>query len=64
MTKSLFASLSDYKYYDVKGKQEVIMALKYNKNVFKYTIAFRHKIFVIVSRIFGFKIALNIMSLL
>ena len=64
MTKSLFASLSDYKYYDVKGKQEVIMALKFNKNVFKYTIAFRHKIFVIVSRIFGFKIALNIMSLL
>ena len=63
LVRTLFASLSDYKFYDVEGRKKVIKALKNNKDIFKYTTVFRHKIFVYVSRICGFNISFSLMNI-
>ncbi len=61
--KSLFSSLSDYKYYyNQKEKQLIIDALYQNKDVFKYTTEMRHKLFVYFSKMFGFRVGMAIMS--
>ena len=64
LVKSLFSSLSNYKYYDHEGKKKVINSLNRNKNVFKYTILLRHKLFVSFSKIFNYNIAFRIMNIL
>lgn len=63
MLSSLFSSLSDYRFYDKKGKNLIAQALKENKDVFRYSTEFRHKCFVIFSRVFGFKMSLFFMTL-
>lgn len=62
LLKSLFASLSDYKFYDYEGKRAIIELLNQNRYVFKYTTKFRHRVFVIFCIWFGFKIGLSLMN--
>lgn len=62
--KSLFFSLNDFKYYDPQGRKAVIEELEKNKDIFKYTTTFQHKIFVLFTRVFGFKISLLLMTVL
>ena len=64
MLKSLFYSLSNYKYYSHEGKCMVVEALQQNEDVFKYTTELRHKLFVFFSKIFGFKAGLTMMGLI
>lgn len=64
MLRSVFASLSNYKFYDSQGKENVVKALEDNRDIFKYTTHFRHKIFIMVSKICGYKIGLALMSIL
>jgi len=63
MVKSVFFSLSHCKYYDSEGRKEVIRALEENKDIFIYVSEFRHKIFILVSRIFGFNVSLFLMNI-
>lgn len=64
MLRSLFASLSNYEHFDTNGKKNIIDALEHNKDIFKYTTKFKHKVFISASRIFGFRVGLAIMSLM
>lgn len=63
LVRTLFASLSDYKFYDVEDRKKVIKALKNNKNIFKYTTEFRHKIFIYVSKVCGFNVSFSLMNI-
>ena len=64
MVASLFSTLSNFKNYKDEEKKKVINSLKKNKNIFKYTVAFRHKIFISFSQIFGYNMGFRIMNLL
>lgn len=64
MIRSLFSSLSDYKYYDDKEKRLIVQSLQKNKIVFRHTTTFRHRCFVAFSKVMGFKIGLYVASLI
>lgn len=63
MVQSLFATLSDYKFYKNEDKRLVVETLYCNREVFKYTNKVRHKIFISFCNIFGFKVGLSIMNM-
>lgn len=62
MVASLFSSLSNYKYFDDIGKKKVVNALSNNKHVFRYAKKTSHKLFIVFSKIFGYKMGLQIMK--
>ncbi len=63
MLKSVFVSLSNYELFDSQGQREVIEALENNKDIFRYTVRFKHRSFILVSKLLGFKVALSISGL-
>lgn len=64
LVKSLFVSLSNYKYYDQDGKRAVVDALCKNKGVFRYTTVLRHRLFIAFCKLFGFRVGLALMSII
>lgn len=64
MVRSLFSSLSNYKYYSDEEKRKIIDSLNHNKFVFKYAVVFRHKLFIAFSKIFSYNMCFRLMALL
>lgn len=62
--KTLFSNLSNYKFYGNEEKRSIVVALNNNKDIFKYSVEYRHRLFVLISDIFGFNISLLLMGVL
>ncbi len=62
MVSSVFSSLSDFKFYDSASKQQVVAALEEHTDIFEYTVQFRHWLFLIFSKMFGFRLGLFFMN--
>lgn len=63
IVKNLFTNLVNYKYYNKFDKDRILQELYRNRDVFQYTDKFKHRVFIYISNIFGFKVGLSIMSL-
>jgi hypothetical protein len=63
MVKSVFAALSNYRYFNNEDKNLVIESLNKNWDILIYSNILRHKLFLLFSRVFGFKVCLKIMNL-
>lgn len=61
MLKSVFSSLSDYRFYNEKDKKEIEELLNKEKDIFKYTARFKHKVFVFFCRLLGVGNSLTLM---
>lgn len=64
MVKSLFATLSNYRYFNDKEKNLIIKSLYKNRDVLIYTEVLRHKLFLLFSKTYGFEVGLKIMNLI
>lgn len=64
LIRSVYAILSQYKLANEEGRNEIARCLSNNKKILKYAPCFRHKIFVIASRLLGEKNALNLMAII
>ncbi|TGE34861.1 glycosyltransferase [Desulfosporosinus fructosivorans] len=61
---SLYAALNKYKYMDKQDKTKIRNLLEHNREVFKYTRALRHQVFLFFSVLFGFRFAFYFMNII
>lgn len=62
LTISLFGTLRDYQYYSNIIKKQIETSLKENVSLLRYSKSLRYKLFLLFSKIFGFKNGLWIIS--
>lgn len=64
LVSSLYSHLYCYKHMSKQDKLKIIDSLICNQSVLIYTKEFRHRIFLIVCRLFGFRFGLGLMGII
>jgi glycosyltransferase involved in cell wall biosynthesis len=64
LISSVFSSLRYYKYGDAEEKKKVVALLKHNYRLLYYSPAIRHRMFLAISRVFGFRVGLSMMGVI
>lgn len=60
LNRSLYTSIGKYHLFDRESKKQIINELRNNKHIFKYSKKTNHKLFNLVSKIFGLRIAFSL----
>lgn len=58
LVESIYASISNYRFYNNDGKKNVAMYLQRNRDILKHASKIKHKLFNLLCKLFGFRITL------